>query len=56
MEACGETLAVFSACGPGSVSEHPVSKIVVSMKMSEAEIAVDLDFNAAEPPVGVRGA
>jgi hypothetical protein len=26
------------------------------MKMSEAEIAVDLDFNVAEPPVSTRGA
>jgi hypothetical protein len=26
------------------------------MKASEVEIAVDLDFNVAEPPVGARGA
>ena len=26
------------------------------MKVSEAEIALDLDFNVAEPPVGAEGA
>jgi hypothetical protein len=56
METCGEAFAVLSAWGPGSFSEHPASRIVPSMKASEAEIAVDLDFNVAEPPVGARGA
>jgi hypothetical protein len=56
MEACGEALAVLSACRPGSCSEHPASRIVPSMKVSEAEIAVDLDFNVPEPPIGARSA
>jgi hypothetical protein len=56
MEACGEALAVLSACGAGSFSEHPASRIVTSMRVSEAEIAVDLDFNVPEPPIGARSA
>jgi hypothetical protein len=55
-EACGEALAVLFSCGPGSLSEHPASRIVPSIKASEAQIGVDLDFKVPEPPVGARSA
>jgi hypothetical protein len=47
---------VLSACGTGSLWEHPASRSVPSMKASEAETALDLDFNVAEPPLGARSA